>query len=390
MNRGLKYNSIMKIFNNYLYDSLLPNNISYLYNFGSLLGFFLVVQIVSGILLAFYYIGHVDIAFDSIEYIMREVPYGYILRYVHANGAAFFFIMVYIHIARGLIYGSYKKDTGRTYAWNIGVIIFLLMIITAFIGYSLVYGQLSMWAIVVITNLITVIPYYGHDILEFIYGGYNVGGPTLTRFYSLHYILPIIIAALTMAHLITLHNVGGSNPLGIKNIKSLNYINFHPYYSLKDLLGIFIVLFFYFFFVFFAPNYLGHPDNYIPANPLVTPSHIVPEFYLLPFYAILRSIPNKAIGVIALIGAIIILVILPYIEISIINTMKFKPISKLFLFIFFINFLLLVFIGQAVAADPYILLGQIFTIYYFGYFIIIVPIVTFIETFFFILLQKSK
>jgi len=390
MKRALKYNSLLKIFNNYLYDSLLPININYMYNFGSLLGFFLIIQIISGIFLAFYYIAHIDIAFDSIEYIMREVPYGYLVRYIHANGAALFFVMVYIHIARGLMYGSYKIYTGRTYAWNIGVIIFLLMIITAFIGYSLVYGQLSMWAIVVITNLITVIPYYGHDILEYIYGGFNVGGPTLTRFYSLHYILPIIISALSMAHLITLHSVGGSNPLGIINIKSMNYINFHPYYSLKDLLGIFIVLIFYIFFVFFAPNYLGHPDNYIPANSLVTPSHIVPEFYLLPFYAILRSIPNKAIGVLALLGAIIILVILPYIEVSIINTMKFKPISKIFLFIFFINFLLLVFIGQAVAADPYILLGQIFTLYYFGYFIIIVPVVSFIETLLFMLLQKSK
>jgi len=266
------------------------------------------------------------------------------------------------------------------------------MIITAFIGYSLVFGQMSYWAIAVITNLLTVIPYFGHDIVQYIYGSFNIGQSTLTRFFSLHYLFPFIIAALSIAHLITIHEVEGSNPLGItiKNIKSITNINFHPYYSYKDLFGFLFIFFFFLFLLFFYPNLLGHSDNYIPANPLVTPSHITPEFYLLPFYAILRSIPNKTFGVLALIFAILILFLLPFFHNYFINTTKFRPIFKYFLFFFFINFLLLIFIGQAIVAEPYIFLGQLFTFYYFFFFLFLIPFISFFESFYFILLQKSN
>ena len=388
MKRLLKRHSIIKLVNDYIYDSLLPMNLNINFNWGSLLALFLIIQIISGILLAMHYIPSIDLAFDSIEYIMREVPYGYILRYVHANGAAFFFIVVYLHIARGLLYGSYTSLRKQT--WILGIIIFLMMIITAFIGYSLVYGQMSYWAIAVITNLLTVIPYVGHDLVQYIYGSFNIGAATLTRFYSLHYLFPFIIAGLALGHLITLHDVGGTNPLGISSVKSISLINFHPYYSLKDLLGIFIILIFYFIIVFFYPNTLGHTDNYIPANPMQTPTHISPEFYLLPFYSILRSIPNKTLGVIGLMSAILVLLLLPFLHKGIINTSKFRPINKIFLFLLFIDFLLLTYLGQAHVAEPYILLGQIFTTYYFTYFLILVPLISIIETFFFILLTKHE
>lgn len=392
MLRILKKDSLLQIINKYLYDGILPININYFYNFGSLLGLFLVIQIISGILLAFYYISDINMAFNSIEHIMREVPYGYLIRYTHANGAAFFFITVYLHIARTLIYGSYVKSSGRNYAYNIGIIIFFLMILTAFIGYSLVYGQMSYWAIAVITNLLTVIPYFGQDIVQYIYGSFNISGPTLSRFFALHYLLPFIIAALAITHLITLHDVGGSNPLGIsfKNIKfNISHIPFHPYYTFKDFFGFFFILFPFLFLVFFFPNLLAHSDNYIMANPLVTPSHITPEFYLLPFYAILRSIPNKTLGVLALIFAILSLLFLPYLHFSFLSpTILFRPIFKFFLFLFFINFLLLIFIGQAVVAQPFILLGQFFSFYYFFFLFFLFPFISFFESFLFSFLKS--
>ena len=373
--RLLKGNPLLSKVNNYLYDSLMPLNLNYWFNFGSILGLFLIIQIVTGVLLAMNYIPQVDLAFDSIEYIMREVPYGYIIRYSHANGAALFFVAVYLHIARGLLYGSYTK----TLTWSIGVIIFLFMIITAFIGYSLVYGQMSYWAIAVITNLLTVIPYVGHDLVQFIYGGFNIGGPTLTRFFSLHYLLPFIIVALSLAHLITLHSVGGSNPLGLNNVVSL--VNFHPYYTFKDLLGFILALLVLIFLVFFHPNLLGHSDNYIPANPMVTPTHIVPEFYLLPFYALLRSIPNKTLGVIALLSAILVLLLLPYLHLGLVNTSLFRPVFKVFLYIFFAVFLLLMYLGQAVPSEPFITIGQLLGVYYFSFFLLFIPLISFLETF---------
>lgn len=386
MNRILKRNPLLKLVNNFVYDSLMPLNLNYWFNFGSLLGFFLIVQIVTGVLLAMNYIPHVDIAFDSIEYIMREVPYGYILRYTHANGAALFFVAVYLHMARGLLYGSYSK----TFTWSIGVIIFLFMIITAFIGYSLVYGQMSYWAIAVITNLLTVIPYVGHDLVQYIFGGFNIGGATLTRFYSLHYLLPFIIAALSLAHLITLHQVGGSNPLGLNSVSSVSLVNFHPYYSFKDLFGFVVAISLLLFLVFFFPNLLGHSDNYIPANPMVTPTHIVPEFYLLPFYALLRSIPNKTFGVIALLSAILVLLVLPFIHLGLIHTSLFRPVYRLFLYIFFAVFFLLMYLGQAVPSEPFITIGQLLGLYYFTFFIVLIPLISFFETFFYLFLFKSK
>ena len=388
MRRILKRNPLLKLVNNFVYDSLMPLNLNFWFNFGSLLGFFLIVQIITGVLLAMNYIPHVDLAFDSIEYIMREVPYGYILRYTHANGAALFFVAVYLHMARGLLYGSYTKP--KTLTWSLGVIIFLLMIITAFIGYSLVFGQMSYWAIAVITNLLTVIPYVGHDLVLFIFGGFNIGGATLTRFYSLHYLLPFIIAALSLAHLITLHQVGGSNPLGLNSVSSLSLVNFHPYYSFKDLFGFVVALSLLLFLVFFFPNLLGHSDNYIPANPMVTPTHIVPEFYLLPFYALLRSIPNKTFGVLALLSAILVLLPLPFLHLGLVHTSLFRPVYRVFLYVFFAVFLLLMYLGQAVPSEPFITIGQLLGLYYFTFFLILIPLISFLETFFYLLLNKAK
>lgn len=375
--RYLKKNSLLSIFNNYLYDSFLPQNISYWYNFGSILGIILIIQLISGIFLAMYYIPNINMAFNSIEYIMREVNYGWLIRYIHANGAAFFFLAVYLHMLRGLLYGSYNKKL----TWIIGVILFLLMIITAFIGYSLVYGQMSYWAMVVITNLLTSIPYIGEDLVYLIWGSFSVSNATLNRFYSFHYLLPFIIIAFTIIHLIVLHEIGGSNPIGINR----NTINFNPYYSIQDILGFILIMTFLLFMVFFYPNYLNHSDNYIPADPLVTPSHIVPEIYLLPFYAILRSITNKTLGVIAMIMSILIFITLSFTNIHIIFTSFWRPIYKYSIYIFIFNFILLTFIGGAVAANPYVLLGQIFTFIYFAFFIIIWPIISFIEFILFIL-----
>lgn len=407
MNRLLKHNVLLKKINNYLYDSELPLNLNYLYNAGSLLGFILVVQIISGFFLASYYVADISLAFESIEYIMREVPQGYIIRYLHANGASLFFVVVYIHIARGLLYGSYTK--ARISTWYVGVIILLVMIITAFIGYSLVYGQMSYWAIAVITNLLTVIPYFGHDIVEFIYGGFNIGNSTLTRFYALHYILPIIIVALVLAHLITLHNVGGTNPLGIstpnggKSTKSTNLsftegkikctsalITFHPYYTIKDLLGIFVLAIVLLFLVFFYPNLLGHTDNYIPANSLVTPAHIQPEFYLLFYYMGLRSIPNKTLGVLVLLSFILVLLFLPFLHKGVINTGKFRPIYRYLLFILFIDFLLGTYLGGTEVAEPYITLARMSSGIYLIFFLVLVPMVSFIESLLFIIIQKQS
>lgn len=384
MERLLKRNSIFKLINEYAYDSLLPSNLNYFYNFGSLLAFVLIIQIISGFFLASYYVADITLAFDSIEYIMREVPLGYMIRYIHANGAGIFFIFVYLHIARALLYGSYTKH--RIGTWYFGIIILLLMIITAFLGYSLVYGQMSYWAIAVITNLLTVIPYIGQDLVQYIYGSFNIGNATLTRFFALHYILPIIIAAVSLAHLITLHNKRGSNPLGINTSRSISFINFHPYYSIKDLLGIFIFLLVFIIFIFFYPNLLGHTDNYIPANPMITPSHITPEFYLLFYYMGLRAIPNKTLGVIILLSFILILFFLPFLHKGILNTAKFRPIYRFFLFLFFINFLFGTSLGAAIVSEPFITLSKMTTFYYISFFLLLFPLISFLETLFFILL----
>ena len=301
--RILKSQSLLRLFNSYLVDSPQPANLSYLWNFGSLLGVCLIIQILTGVFLAMHYTPHVDFAFNSVEHIMRDVNAGYILRYTHANVASFFFIFVYAHIAKGLYYGSYKAP--RTLVWVIGVIIFIVMMATAFLGYVLPYGQMSLWGATVITNLFSAIPFFGHDLVELIWGGFSVSNATLNRFFSLHFLLPFLLAALVVAHFIALHTHGSGNPNGISS--NNDRYPFHPYFVFKDLVTVFVFLLLLSIMVFFYPNVLGHSDNYIPANPMSTPSSIVPEWYLLPFYAILRSIPNKLLGVVAMFGSLLIL-----------------------------------------------------------------------------------
>jgi ubiquinol-cytochrome c reductase cytochrome b subunit len=371
----MKRDIILSKINNYIYDSYMSINLSYWYNFGSILGIILIIQIITGIILSMNYIATIDLAYESVQYIKREVKYGNIIQSLHANGAFFMFVAMYLHIARALMYGSYTYY--RIGAWYIGVILLLLMIITAFLGYSLPLGNMSLWAIAVITNLLSVIPYLGRDIVTFIYGGYNIGTSTIGRFYTLHYLLPIIIALFSIIHLVLLHNKGGSNPLGINSIINLGGINFHPYYTYKDIFGFIFIFIIYFFIVFFYPDLFGHSDNYIEANPLVTPSHIVPEAYLLPFYSILRAIPNKALGVISLLSAILVLLLLPFSFLGIFSSSLFIPIYKLSIYSIYIVFLLLIYSGGCIVAEPYISISQILTIYYFYYFLIEIPLSSF-------------
>lgn len=381
MKRIMKRTPIINNINNYIYDAIMPININYWYNIGSLLGLFLGIQIISGILLSMYYIADYNLAFESVQYIKKEINYGYLIQNIHSNGAFFFFFLVYLHIARALIYGSYTFYKFGT--WTFGIFILFIMILTAFLGYSLPLGNMSFWAITVITNLLTILP-YGHDIVTFIYGGFTPCGATLGRFYTLHFLLPFLILLLIICHLITLHNKGGSNPLGINSFKNLAGIKFHPYFTFKDLFGIFFILLFYFYFVFYNSDFFNHSDNFIEANPLLTPSHIVPEIYLLPFYSILRAIPqSKTLGVIALISAIFILFSLPFLHLGFINSILFRPYFKFILFLFFLNFLLLIYTGGALVEDPFITLSLFCTLFYFLFFIFFVPFISFFESFFF-------
>jgi len=373
--RILKSHPVLSLVNMFLVDSPLPSNINYLYNFGSLLGLCLVVQLVTGIALAMHYNPNVNLAFISVEHIMRDVNYGWLLRYLHANGASIFFICVYIHMARNIYYGSYTKP--RELLWSVGVIIFFLMMGTAFIGYVLPWGQMSFWGATVITNMLSAIPWIGSDLVQLVWGGFSVDNATLNRFFSLHYLLPFIIAALVVVHLMALHEHASNNPLGIGS--NVDKIPFHPYYTYKDAYGMFILLIIFSFFVYFAPNVLGHSDNYIPANPLVTPPHIVPEWYFLPFYAILRSVPNKLGGVIGMIGAILILLILPFVHTSEVRSSSFRPIQKKLFWFFVADVLLLGWLGGQPVEDPYPLIGQIATVFYFGYFLILTPLVGYLE-----------
>jgi len=371
----LKKNPVLSLFNEFAVDSPLPSNINYTYNFGSLLALVLGIQILTGIFLAMHYTPNIDYAFNSVEHICRDVNYGWLIRYAHANGASFFFICVYIHIGRGLYYGSYSKP--RVGLWYVGVIIYLIMMGTAFLGYVLPWGQMSFWGATVITNMLSAIPYVGTDLVYFVWGGFSVDNPTLNRFFSLHFLLPFLLAALAIIHLLFLHVHGSNNPLGISS--NMDKLPLHPYYSYKDYFGFIIFGIFFSFVLFFYPNVLGHSDNYIPANPLVTPEHIVPEWYFLPFYAILRSIPNKLGGVLAMIGAILILLTLPILNISLIRSSYFRPIWKILFWLFVANFLLLGWIGGNPVEYPYVLIGQILTIAYFMYFIILVPFFSFID-----------
>nr|YP_009493096.1 apocytochrome b [Ganoderma tsugae]AWJ63891.1 apocytochrome b [Ganoderma tsugae] len=384
--RNLKSQILLRLVNSYLVDSPEPANISYLWNFGSLLGICLILQILTGIFLAMHYQPHVDFAFNSVEHIMRDVNNGWAIRYTHANVASFFFIFVYAHIAKGLYYGSYKSP--RVLLWSIGVIILIVMIGTAFLGYVLPYGQMSLWGATVITNLLSAIPVFGQDLVELIWGGFSVSNATLNRFFSLHYLLPFLLAALVVAHLIALHTHGSNNPNGISG--SGDRYAFHPYFVFKDLVTIFLFFLVLSIMVFYYPNFLGHSDNYIPANPMQTPASIVPEWYLLPFYAILRSIPNKLLGVLAMFGALLIFLILPYSDLSRIRGSSFRPLMKFIFWLFVTDFIILMWIGSQHPETPYVEIGQVATAFYFLWFIFLVPVAGILENTLFDLATISK
>jgi ubiquinol-cytochrome c reductase cytochrome b subunit len=374
--RILKRHPILKLLNSYLIDASQPSNISYLWNFGSLLAFCLVIQIITGVTLAMHYNANVLEAFNSVEHIMRDVKNGWLIRYLHANTASAFFFLVYLHIGRGLYYGSYKKP--RALVWIIGTVIFIVMMATGFLGYVLPYGQMSLWGATVITNLMSAIPWVGQDIVEFIWGGFSVNNATLNRFFSLHYVMPFVLAVLVLLHLISLHDKAGSgNPLGIGNY--VDRITFSPYYIFKDLITIFIFIFILSGLVCFAPNVLGDSENYVMANPMQTPPAIVPEWYLLPFYAILRSIPNKLLGVIAMFAAILIIISMIFLDTNKIRGFQYRPISKVTFYIFVAIFIGLMILGAKHVESPYIELGQTLTLLYFLYFLLITPFISYIE-----------
>ena len=360
-----------------LYDYPTPRNLSYWWNFGSLAGIVLVIMIATGIFLAMQYTPHVDHAFNSVERIMRDVNYGWLIRYIHMNGASFFFIVTYIHIFRGLYFGSYKEP--RELLWMLGVVILLLMMATAFMGYVLPWGQMSFWGATVITNLFSAFPGIGPDIVTWLWGGFAVDNPTLNRFFSLHYLLPFVIAAVAFLHVWALHTVKSNNPLGIDVKGPQDTIPFHPYFTIKDLFGLGVFALFYLGFVFFAPNFFGEPDNYIPANPLSTPPHIVPEWYLLPFYAILRSIPDKLLGVIALFAAIVILFFLPWLDTSRVRSAKFRPVYKWVFWLFLLDVVALGWVGANPPEGLVLVVGRIATFLYFFFFVIVMPLLGWFE-----------
>jgi ubiquinol-cytochrome c reductase cytochrome b subunit len=362
-----------------------PRNLNYWWNFGSLAGFVLVLMIVTGIVLAMHYTPHVDLAFASVERIMRDVNYGWLIRYVHMNGGSAFFLIVYIHIFRGLYYGSYLPP--RELLWILGILILLAMMATAFMGYVLPWGQMSYWAATVITNLFSAVPWIGDWIVTWLWGGFTVDNPTLNRFFSLHYLMPFVIVALVALHLIALRQHGSNNPIGIDVHGPQDEIPFHPYYTYKDMFGLGVFLVIFFAFVFFAPNFFGEPENYIPANPLSTPQHIVPEWYFLPYYAILRSatfdiwfIPAKLIGVVLMFGSILILLFVPWLDRSNVRSARFRPIHRLFFWVLFADCLVLGWIGANAPEPPYVHIGQAATAYYFLHFIFVIPLVSMIET----------
>jgi ubiquinol-cytochrome c reductase cytochrome b subunit len=348
-----------------------PRNFNYFWNFGALAMINLMIMIATGIFLAMHYTPHTSFAFDSVERIMRDVNYGWLLRYVHSNGASMFFIVVYIHIWRGLWYGSYKAP--RELLWMLGVVIFLLMMATAFMGYVLPWGQMSFWGATVITNLFSAIPLIGNDIVVWLWGGFSVDNPTLNRFFSLHYLLPFMIVGVVFLHVAALHITGSNNPLGIDPKGPQDTIPFHPYYTIKDSVGMVAYFIVFAGLVFFFPNYLGHPDNYIPANPLVTPAHIVPEWYFLPFYAILRAVPDKLGGVVLMFASIAILFVLPWLDTSPVRSMRFRPLARPFLIVWGLCFLVLMWAGAKPAEGIYVTIARVATAYYFLYFLVILP-----------------
>ena len=397
---GTKFQSNSKIINwieyrlpifSFLHNSLgagyaTPKNLNYWWNFGSLAGLALIIMIVTGIVLAMNYTPHVDHAFNSVERIMRDVNFGWLLRYIHMNGGSLFFIVVYIHIFRGLYFGSYKNP--RELLWIIGILILLAMMATAFIGYVLPWGQMSYWGATVITSLFSAIPVIGDDIVTLLWGGFTVDNPTLNRFFSLHYLLPFVIIGLVFMHVWALHIHGSNNPTGVE-VKSpkKESIPFHPYYTVKDFFGVGVTLVIFSVFVFFAPNYFGEADNYIMADPLSTPAHIVPEWYFLPFYAILRAftvdfigIPAKLLGVAAMFGSILILALLPWLDRSKVRSAKYRPIYKQFYWIFVFDCFLLGYVGGHPPEGLLVTMGQIGTAYYFIHILVLVPLIGIFET----------
>ena len=367
---SIKQHSLFQLINAHLIEYPTPSNLTLFWNYGFLAAMCLVTQLLSGIALAMHFTPHIDLAFLSVEHIMRDVNGGWLIRYIHANGASMFFITVYIHIARGLYYGSYMQPRGLV--WSLGVIILILMMATAFMGYVLVWGQMSFWAATVITNFFTAFPIVGDKIVTLLWGGFSVDNATLNRFFSLHYLLPFLIAGVVVVHMAAVHNDGSNNPLGISS--QADKIAFFPYFFIKDTLGLVGGLIFFSFFVYYSPNSLGHPDNYIPANPMSTPEHIVPEWYFLFAYAILRSIPNKLMGVLALFASLIVLLVLPIINTASVRSSLYRPLYQKFFWFLVADFFLLSYLGQAPAESPYIEVGQVATIYYFSFFILLVPI----------------
>ncbi|HEY5226045.1 MAG TPA: cytochrome b/b6 [Methylovirgula sp.] len=355
-----------------------PRNLNYWWTFGGILSFMLVAQIVTGVILAMHYVPESTLAFNSVEHIMRDVNYGWLLRYAHANGASMFFIAVYIHILRGLYYGSYKAP--REVLWILGVIIYLLMMATGFMGYVLPWGQMSFWGATVITSLFSAIPVVGNAITTWLWGGFAVGDATLNRFYSLHYLLPFMIAAVVVLHIWALHVPGSNNPSGVEVKSDKDTLPFHPYFTVKDGFALVCFLIFFAWFIFYVPNYLGHADNYIEANPLKTPPHIVPEWYYLPFYAILRSIPSKLGGVICMFGSILLFAVLPWLDTSKVKSAAYRPLYRAFFWVFVACVVGLGYIGAMPPEGIYVIVGRILTAYYFLHLLVILPLLGFMET----------
>ena len=356
-----------------------PRNLNYFWTFGAILSFMLVAQIITGIVLAMHYTPHVDYAFSSVEHIMRDVNWGWFMRYAHANGASMFFIAVYIHMFRGLYYGSYKAP--REVLWILGVVIFLVMMATAFMGYVLPWGQMRFWGATVITNLFSAIPLVGDAITTWLWGGYSVDNPTLNRFFALHYLMPFMLIGVVILHVWALHVSGQNNPTGVevKNVQR-DTLPFTPFATVKDSFALVMFLIFFSWWIFYVPNYLGHADNYIEANPLVTPAHIVPEWYFLPFYAILRAIPSKLGGVIAMFGSIAILAFLPWLDTSKVRSANYRPVYRVFFIVFVLTCIGLGYLGAMPAEGGYVLASRLLTLYYFGFFLVILPLLGLYET----------